>query len=359
MSYEKKMRDLMARLVSMSPEPPPFPEEEAPMARQREERRTRPALVFAAAAALVVVLAVPLLLFSGGEDLEPLGTSTTSTISPESTTTTIPSSTTTAVPLVDNWTGAVFLYQVPENSNISNPALVPVAVSIDGPFEAGVDFSRAVSAALQAGEELPPGLQTAIPDDVIVQGTRVEGERIIADMNQAFLDGAGGTLADFTMLNQLVYTLTYGNEDGEVLFTVNGEPVTAFGGHGLDLNEPLDRETYLDLEQLQMHVINLTTPIVQQDDGTYLVQGIANTFEGTVNVAVLDGEGVMIDEQFLNTSCGTGCFGEFSTSINGELIVPGESSIRVFTYSAEDGSVSESITIPIHEGDIWQMSAGG
>jgi hypothetical protein len=234
-----------------------------------------------------------------------------------------------------------------------------VALNIDGPFEEGVDFSRAISAALQAGEELPAGLQTSIPDDVIVVRTRVEGEMIIADMNEAFLNGGGGTLADITMLNQLVYTLTYGNEDGEVLFTVNGEPVTAFGGNGLDLTEPLDRRTYVDPEQPQVHVINLTSPIVQQDDGSYLVEGIANTFEATVTVAVLDGEGVMIDEQFLTASCGTGCFGEFSTSINAELIVPGESSIRVFTYSMEDSSVIESITIPIPDGNVWPLSVGG
>ena len=347
MSYEKKMKDLMGRLVSMSPEPPPFPEEEAPMARQHEQRRSRPALVFAAAAALVIVLAVPLLLFTG--EGEP----------PAGTTTTVPSSTTTVVPMVDAWTGVAFFYQVPENSNLTNPALVPVALNIDGPFEEGVDFSRAISAAFQAGEELPAGLQTSIPDDVIVVRTRVEGETITADMNEAFLDGAGGTLADITMLNQLVYTLTYGNEDGEVLFTVNGEPVTAFGGNGLDLTDPLDRGTYLDLEQLQLHVINLTSPIIQQDEGSYLVEGIANTFEGTVNVAVLDGEGGMVDEQFLTTSCGTGCFGEFSTSINADLIVPGESSIRVFTYSMEDSSMIESITVLIPEGDIWPLSVGG
>jgi hypothetical protein len=359
MSYEKKMKDLMARLVSMSPEPPPFPEEEAPMARRREQRKSRPALVFAAAAALVVVFAVPLLLFSG-EDPDVLATTTTSTtVAPASTTTTVPQSTTTTVPMVDAWTGVVFLYQTPENSNIGNPALVPVALTIHGLFPEGVDFSRAMSAALQAGENLPPGLQTAIPDDVIVQSTRVEGEMLVADMNEAFLVGAGGTLADFTMLNQLVYTLTYGNEDGDVLFTVDGEPVSAFGGSGLDLTQPLDRGTYLDLEQLQLHVINLTSPILRQDDGSYLVEGIANTFEATVTLAVLDGVGEVIDEQFVNTSCGTGCFGDFSTSIDASLIVPGESSIRVFTFSAEDGSVSEAITIPIPEGDVWQLNAGG
>lgn len=351
MSYEKKMRDLMARLVSMSPEPPPYPEEEIPLASRREQRRSRPALVFAAAAVLVVVLAVPVLLFTGGE-VPPAATSTTSTLAPDATTT-------TEVPMVDNWSGVVFLYQEPENSNVSYPALVPVAVTIDGPFAEGVDFSRAVSMALQAGEELPPGLQTAIPDDVIVQSTRVEGESIVADMNEAFLDGAGGLLADFTMLNQLVYTLTYGNEDGEVLFTVHGEPVTAFGGDGLDLTEPLDRETYRNDQQLQLHVINLTSPILRQDDGTYLVEGVANVFEATVTVAVIDGAGEIVDEEFVTATCGTGCWGEFSTSIGADLIVPGESSIRVFTFSAEDGAISEAITVPIPEGDVWQLTAGG
>lgn len=359
MSYEKKMKDLMGRLVSMSPAPPPFPEEEAPMARQAVQRRSRPALVFAAAAALVIVLAVPLLLFRGGE-LPPGATSTTSTtVPPAPTTTTMPTSTTTVVPMVDAWTGVVFLNQAPENSNTGNPALVPVAVSIDGPFEEDVDFSRAVSAAMQAGEELPPGLQTSIPDDVVVVSTRVEGETIIADMNEAFLDGAGGTLADFTMLNQLVYTLTFGNEDGEVLFTVNGEPLQAFGSQGLDLTEPLNRETFLDLEQLQLHVINLTSPIVQQDDGTYLVTGVANVFEGSLVVGVVDGTGEMVHEEPVQATSGSGTWGTFSTGISAELIVPGESSIRVFTYSAEDGSPVDVVTIPIPQGDVWQFTAGG
>jgi hypothetical protein len=357
MSYEKKMKDLMARLASMSPNPPPFPEEEAPMARQRVQRKSRPALVFAAAAAIVVVLAVPLLLFRGGAEIDPLATTTTTSTLPV-TSTTVPPSTTT-VPAVETWTGVVFLYQEPENSNLTNPALVPVALRIDGPFAEGVDFSRAVSAALQAGENLPPGLQTAIPDDVIVHSTRVEGDRIVADMNEAFLDGAGGLLADFTMLNQLVYTLTYGSEDGEVLFTVDGEPVTAFGGDGLDLSEPLHRETYLDDQQLQLHVINLTSPMLRQDDGTYLVEGVANVFEATVSFEVLDGGGAVVHEASTTATCGTGCWGEFSTSIEADLIVPGESSIRVFTHSPRDGSVSEAITVPIPEGDVWQLTVAG
>jgi spore germination protein GerM len=349
MSHEKRMKDLMARLVAMSPEPPPYPEDD-PVTRLETRRRPRPALVFAAAAALVIALAIPLLLFTG-EEAPPAATSTTTTLATDSTTT-------TNVPVGETWSGVIFLYQSPENSNLTNPALVPVALTIDGPFAEDVDFSRALSAALQAGKELPPGLDTAIPDDVIVQSTRVDGETIVADMNQAFLDGTGGLLADFTMLNQLVYTLTYGNEDGEVLFTVAGEPVTAFGGDGIDLTEPLDRETYLDDQQLQLHVINLTSPIVEQD-GRYLLEGIANVFEATVQFEVVDAQGEPVHEDFITVACGTGCWGQFSTEIPAEMVVPGETSIRIFVGSPRDGSDSEVITVPIPEDGVWTMTVGG
>jgi hypothetical protein len=364
MSYEKKMKDLMARLVSMSPEPPPFPEE-MPMARPETRQTVRPALAFAVAAALVAILAVPLLLFTGGEDRDPLATTTstmsatTTTVAPGSTSTTVTPSTTTTVPMVDAWSGVVFLYQEPVNSSGGNPAMVPVAVTIEGPFTEGVDFSRAVSEALQGGAELPPGLHTAIPDDVIVQSTHIEGERVVADMNEAFLDGGVGLLADFTMLNQLIYTLTNDNEDGEVLFTVNGEPVTAFGGDGLDLTEPLNRESFLSDQQLQLHVINLTSPIVRQDDGTYLIEGVANVFEANLNIEVLDAAGALVHEEFVTATCGTGCWGDFSTSIAADLVVSGETSIRIFVVSPRDGSDSEVITIPIPEGDVWQLTIGG
>lgn len=101
MSNEKKIKDLMARLVAMTPDPPPYPEE-IPMARHPERRKkSRPALVFAGAAALVVALAVPLLLFSGGNGPVAGETTTTSTANavstaPAPTTTTQDPTTTTA-----------------------------------------------------------------------------------------------------------------------------------------------------------------------------------------------------------------------------------------------------------------------
>ena len=80
---------------------------------------------------------------------------------------------------------------------------------------------------------------------------------VTVDMNEAFLAGSGsGLLGDFTMLNQLIYTATAFGEIESVLFTVNGEPVTAFGSEGLDLSEPQGQDAYLD----QLNSVNVDSP---------------------------------------------------------------------------------------------------
>lgn len=366
MSNEKKIKELMARLVSMSPEPPPYPEE-SPVARPAAARKRRPALVFVGAAALVVLLAVPLLLMNGGEDPVVAGSSTTtSTTSPETSTTTPattstsePGTTTTTATAAVDVSGIVYLFTAPENSFGGNPALVPISVTVQvsGASEEEVDFFTAWQWVVEGREGLPGDLETSVPTSVRVESTSVEGDMIVADMNEAFLAGAAepGLLSDMTMLNQLIYTLTSTDPETSVLFTVNGEPVEAYGSEGLDLTEPVERETFRDDH---LHLINLTGPVLQQDNGSYLVEGIANVFEASLTWQILDGAGEVVHEEFTTASCGTGCWGEFAIEVSADLIVPGESSIRLFTYSAEDGSATNMITIPIPEDGIWQFNAG-
>jgi hypothetical protein len=187
----------------------------------------------------------------------------------------------------------------------------------------------------------------------IVGLSSTESGAVLADMNEAFLEGAGGLLADFTMLNQLIYTLTYTDPGQEVMFTVNGEPVETFG-EGLDLTSPVGRDTF----QEELALIYLTAPVAADGEEGYLVKGLANAFEASLWVQVLDGDGTVIHEEYVMALCGTGCWGEFSTTIDAEMIVPGESSIRALTYSAEDGSPTDVITIPIPEGDVWELTVG-
>jgi len=151
---ERRMKELADRLVAMSPEPPPFPEEVS--VTQRDESKPRPILVFAGAALVVLLLAaIPLLLIRGGEG-EPAASSSTSTVpstvtsEPQATTvtteqqvttTTVPATTTSDIPLEPRRV-VVFFIQSPENSITGNPALVALAPggdALDRPAPLGPD----------------------------------------------------------------------------------------------------------------------------------------------------------------------------------------------------------------------------
>lgn len=363
MSYEKKMKDLLGRLVAMTPEPPPYPEE-TPMAQHRAEKSRRPAFAFVAAAALVALLAVPLLLFTGGEDPVLGGSTTTTSATVPSTSTTLGQTTTTeggtttsttdgtdtTQPVLEVWSRPVYLYQSPENSFVGNPALVPIWVEVS-PLSPDAGFTDAFRAM---ATNLPPGLENAIPAGVSIVGLQLEADHWVADMNEAFLAGAGGLLGDFTMLNQLIYTITEGATVDQVRFTVGGEPVGAFGSEGIDLTEPVGRDDFLD----QLHVINLTAPIAQVEDG-WRIAGVANVFEATLVVNVIDSSGAVTHEEFVTASCGTGCWGDFELTLAPDTIVPGESSVRLFQYSAQDGSIVDAVTVAIPEGGNWRVAGGG
>jgi hypothetical protein len=246
---------------------------------------------------------------------------------------------------------------------LGNPALVPISVELTdqaGQLTASDPFTEALAALGPGMPELPAGseLTNAVPSGVQIANlgiTTVGGSEVwAADMNQAFLDGAGGLLADYTMLNQLIYTITYGEEtEAAVLFTVNGEPVTAFGSEGLDLSQPVDRETFRD----ELALIFLAQPVIQVGP-TYRVFGISNTFEASLSVQVIDGDGEVVHEEPVTATCGSGCWGTFSAEIDPSLVTPGESSVRLLTYSAEDGSPTDVVTVPIPGGDVWAITIG-
>jgi spore germination protein GerM len=371
MNDEKKIKDLLARLVSMSPEPPPYPEENL-MAAPAPRKRYNPVLMFAAGAVVIAAVIVPVVLLM--DDEVPIGAGTTTTVPVTSTTTppastTIPTettstvdATTTSVPAATTWEGIVYLYQTPENSFLGNPALVPVSLELtDLSGEPAEDdyFTEALAALGSELPELEHGLANAVPPDVQINsitGSETDtGHLVEVDMNEAFLDGAGGLLADVTMLNQLIYSVTWSPflTNPEVLFTVEGQPVEAFGSEGLDLTEPVDRDTFID----DLGLIFLTEPLVALD-GEYQVSGRANVFEAALMVRVEDGAGNVVHEEPVMATCGTGCWGDFSVAIPADLIVGGESVVTLFTHSPEDGSMIDVVTVPIPAGDVWAITVG-
>lgn len=368
MSYEKRMRDLMERLVAMTPEPPPYPGEFTATA-DVTRRKPRPVLAFVGAAVLVALLAIPVILLMSGDpgvladtttttvpgDTTTALPETTTTVSGETTTTVEGETTTTTIPPPppSTWSGLLYLVQTPENSFLSNPALVPVVVEIEaspGILSEFAPFTRVLS-VLEA-TDYPERLFNAIPRDVAVLNQQIDGSILVVDMNEAFLAGAGGALADFTMLNQLIYTVTQDDPTLEVLFTVNSQPVTAFGSEGLSLVDPVGREDFID----HLALIFLTEPILESG-GVYTVAGMSNVFEAAMVVAVIDAVGETTYQAPTMATSGSGEWGEYSEEVPAGEITPGESSVRVFTHSPEDGSEIDIVTVPIPDGGVWRIGA--
>jgi spore germination protein GerM len=344
---DQRIRDLMSRVANMAPAPPPFPTEAT--LRPRPERRTPPALVFVGAALAVVAVAlIPVLLFGGGPAGVPVGGTPQTTV-PAVTepggvvpSTTVPPTTTTPSAGIER--GAiVFLAQTPENSFTGNPSLVPfftrVVADPDTP-----EVLVALQVLTHESLTPPPGFDNLVPRGVEVLGVtdRDDGVRVV-DMNEAFARGSGsGLLGDITMLNQLVFTSTDGEVVTEVLFTIEGGPVTAFGAEGLVLDTPVGRDDFLD----HLNPIVLESAVVATGDGPMVITGIANVYEATVNLEVVDPGGTVVYEDTTTASCGSGCWGRFSFHIDAELDPTGNT-LRVFWLSPEDGEPSDVVSIPI------------
>jgi hypothetical protein len=87
------------------------------------------------------------------------------------------------------------------------------------------------------------------------------------------------------------------------------------------------------------------------------VTGFANVFEATVSLEVVDADGNVVLEEFTTATCGTGCWGAFSFSIDYQF--EGTETVRVFWHSAEDGSPSDVVSVPVAWGEeqVWDFAS--
>lgn len=82
---------------------------------------------------------------------------------------------------------------------------------------------------------------SVIPKDLKVKEIRVSDGLAYVEFNEAFLKPqGGGSLTERLELASIVNTLTEFNEINEVMFLVNGDPVTQISGH-VDMTNPLKR----------------------------------------------------------------------------------------------------------------------
>jgi hypothetical protein len=138
----------------------------------------------------------------------------------------------------------------------------------------------------------------------------------------------------------VTYTLTQFSSVDSVLFRLDGSPVTVFSGEGVVLDHAVSRADYRD----QLPAIFLDRPAWGAAAGNPArVSGLANVFEATFRVQLLDGAGGILADQPVMATCGTGCWGTFGADLAYTVAKGQYGTLRVFDLSAKDGS-PENVT---------------
>lgn len=122
-----------------------------------------------------------------------------------------------------------------------NVALVPQSVKV-----AANQPNQALERAFQALLEGPPNQgtdSTTIPQGTKLLGLKVEGDEVHVNLSDSFTSG-GGSTSMVGRVGQVVYTASSMNPKAKVYIDVNGKPLEVLGGEGVELQQPLTRESF-------------------------------------------------------------------------------------------------------------------
>lgn len=289
-------------------------------------RRPRRPVIRAIAAAV----ALAALASACGDD----DTATTDTDPGTTSTTAAPEQTTSAPPVTSPVSGEVSFVYLTRGEHLA---------VVGRSLPAGDD---ALEAALQAVLDGPDdvveseaGIGSQVPEDTVLNGVTFADGVATVDLSDAFTSG-GGSLSMRMRVAQIVFTATEMPGVDRVDILIDGEAVDGIGGEGVPASD-LDRSEFEDL----MPPILVQSPLPGAAlDRTFTASGLANVFEGTVSIEVLDASGEIVAQGF-----GTGAMGEWAP-FETELTVPdgtdGGVVVRFYEQSMEDGSRLHVIEVP-------------
>ena len=135
-----------------------------------------------------------------------------------------------------------------------------------------------------AGGDRYAPISSAIPAGTQLLGLTIKNGVATVDLSTEFDSGGGATSMQFR-LAQVVYTLTQFSTVKSVIFQVEGQTVTVFGGEGIVLDGPVGRADFTD-QLPSMFVDRPAFGAALGNPGR--VTGSANVFEATFRVAILD-----------------------------------------------------------------------
>ena len=264
---------------------------------------------------------------------EPSEQTTTTAQAPVSTT--IPSSTTTTARDSDE-TVTLNVYFVRDEKICAAARIVPKTEQVG---------AAAMEALLEGPttEEEAAGVFDAIPEGTTFLGLDIEDGIASVDLSEEYASG-GGTLSMSMRLAQVVFTLTQFPTVKGVEFKLDGRPVEVFGGEGIILDHPVDRSDY---EELSPAILVESPTLGNTVSSPLRVTGTANTFEATFRINIVNWDGLIIADQVVTATSGTGTRGTFDVTIPFEVDREGLGALIVFENSAKDGSPINVVEIPL------------
>ncbi|MBG1240846.1 GerMN domain-containing protein [Nostoc sp. NZL] len=84
---------------------------------------------------------------------------------------------------------------------------------------------------------------TTIPKGTKLLGLKTENDEVHVNLSEDFTSG-GGSTSMMGRVGQVVYTATTLNPKAKVYIDVNGKPLDVLGGEGVELQQPLTRESF-------------------------------------------------------------------------------------------------------------------
>ncbi len=200
---------------------------------------------------------------------------------------------------------------------------------------ATVATSRLALAELIAGPspaEAAAGVGNAIPAGTTFDIKGINSGVVTVSFPATFY--ADGRDAARLRQAQVVYTLTQFPTVSRVGFQSAGEPA----------GWPVGRADYVDL----LPAIVVTSPVIGQHvSSPVTVGGTADVFEATVSVRILDAAGNEIATRFTTATCGTGCRGDYSTTVPYRLGAEQRGTVEVYEVSMKDGARVHVVDVPV------------
>jgi germination protein M len=214
------------------------------------------------------------------------------------------------------------------------------------PVERDIPKTQAVGQAsveaLLAGPIEPelatsPAMYTSIPEGTRFLGLQISSGVATVNLSSEF-EAGGDSISVSGRIAQVVYTLTQFPTVNGVRFEFDGVPPK---GVFIGAFTRADYTAFLP-------AIFVDRPAWGGMLGNPArVTGMANVFEATFRVAILDASGTVLVDQRAMASCGTGCWGTFDVTLAYHVATAQSGTLRVYDLSAKDGSRENVTEYPV------------